>query len=194
MSLHTRLTHSLSLYSQSIHKPHTTAVPRNQLVRIHNSNTKLTLQPSHSLNQFLFKSQSQTSLYRYPIHSASPYSQPNHKPQSKVSNHSVSLYSQPSLKPRFKVVPITPSACIISPITNISLQLSHQLRQTVFTVQSQNSLHRYPTHSVSLYSQCNYKTHFTDVAFSQFTFTVQSKAQSTVPLTPIVCFAVHTQI
>jgi hypothetical protein len=78
-------------------------------------------------------------------------------------NYSGSLYAQPSLKPHHIAVPNTLSVCMHGLITNLTQQLSHSLCQSVFTAQSQTSPQSCPTHSVSLYSQPNYKLHPTPI-------------------------------
>jgi hypothetical protein len=145
-------THSVNLYSQPNHKPHPTAVPHTPSFCIYSLITKLNPQLSHSLRWFVFTAHSRTSPHRCPIHSVSLYSQPNHK-----------------LHPT--AVPLTPSVCIHNLISILTPQLSHSLRQSLLTAQSQTSPHNCPTHSVRLYSQPNPKPHHKAAPLTPSVFT-----------------------
>jgi hypothetical protein len=92
-----------------------------------------------------------------------------------MSNISVSPYSQPNNKLHSKAFPLTPPVWIDSQITNLNKQMSHSLRQCIFTVLTQISLHSRPTQSKRMYLQTNQKPQPTVAQLSQSAFTVQSQ-------------------
>jgi hypothetical protein len=104
------------LYTQSNLKPHSTVVPLTPSVCIHSPYTNHSPQFSHSHRHSVVTVQSKTSLYSH-LH------------------YSVSLYSESNLKLHFIVIPLNPSVCNHIPITNLTPQSCHSLRQTVFTIQ-----------------------------------------------------------
>jgi hypothetical protein len=130
--LQRRPTQTVNLNSQSNRKPHSTAFPLSLSDCIHSPITNVTPQLSHLLSQSVFTTQTHISLYSRPTHSVSLYTLSNHKPYS-----------------TFVLLP--PSVCIQSPNTNLTLELSHWLHQSLITAQSYTSFKISPSNSVSLY-------------------------------------------
>jgi hypothetical protein len=97
-------------------------------------------------------------------------------------------------------------------ISNFTPQLTQRIRQSVFTFQSQNSLHSRPTHSkvcknrpirihtkystrsVNLYSQSNHKSHPIEshLILSLYSQSNHKPHSIVIPLTPLGC--IHSPI